>query len=77
MSQCIARKTYTRERCRNEAAHGLRKCLLHQAMPPHAGELGRLKKAALRLGHIVISDRDFRHLMDDREQLKQLMQEQS
>ena len=72
MSQCIANKTYSRERCHNEAVEGRQQCAVHEAMPSQYEEIGRLKKAAHQVGHVVISADQYRTLVNDREHLRQL-----
>ena len=72
MSQCIANKTYSRERCRNEAVEGRQQCAVHEAMPSEHEVVGRLKKEAHQVGHLVISADQYRTLLNDRDRLRQL-----
>ena len=76
MTQCVA-KTRAGSRCRMEADEGHRECPLHEGVPLHYEEIGRLKQEASAYGHVVISRSSYTELLNDRERLKQKEREES
>ena len=69
--QCTATARRTGETCQMEALEGGDRCGMHDEMPSNHNEVRGLRRAASRLGQVVISRESYGALLGDSERLKQ------